>query len=329
MPSSPLPISFADITAAAKRLDGIAVATPLLEADTINAATGARVLIKAECLQRTGAFKIRGAYNKISQLTPEQRAKGVVAFSSGNHAQGVARAARILGAPAQIVMPSDAPAIKTRNTKADGATVIAYDRRDANRVAIAVEISARTGATLVPPYDDADVMAGQGTIGIEIAAQAEALGVKLDAVLGPCSGGGMIGGTAVALGQLSPETEVYAVEPVGFDDTARSLAAGRRIAIDPPAPSICDALLLEMPGKVTFPVTRALLAGGLTASDDWVRTAMGLAFDALKVVLEPSGAIALAALLQDKNRFAGKTVAIIATGGNVDRHMFAEIICAG
>ena len=325
---APLPIDFADITAAAKRLDGVALVTPLLESDAINAATGARVLIKAECLQRTGAFKIRGAYNKISQLTPEQRAKGVVAFSSGNHAQGVARAARILGAPAQIVMPADAPAIKTRNTKADGAIVIAYDRREANRVAIANEITMRTGATLVPPYDDLDVMAGQGTVGLEIAAQAEALNVRLDAVLGPCSGGGMIGGTAVALRQMSPETEVYAVEPVGFDDTARSLAAGERIEIDPPAPSICDALLSETPGKVTFPVTGALLAGGLTVSDDWVRSAMGLAFDALKVVFEPSGAIALAALMQDQDRFAGKTVVIIATGGNVDRKMFGEVISA-
>lgn len=327
--SSSLPIDFDDIAAAAGRLDGIAVATPLLESGAINAATGARVLIKAECLQCTGAFKIRGAYNKISQLTLEQRAKGVVAFSSGNHAQGVARAARILGVAAQIVMPADAPAIKTRNTKADGATVIAYDRRAANRVAIAAEITESTGATLVPPYDDLDVMAGQGTIGLEIAAQAEALNIRLDAVLGPCSGGGMIGGTAVALGQLSPKTEVFAVEPEGFDDTARSLASGKRVEIDPPAPSICDALLIEMPGKVTFPVNTALLAGGLTASDDWVRTAMRLAFDALKIVLEPSGAIALAALLQDKDRFAGKTVAIIATGGNVDRQMFAEIISAG
>jgi threonine dehydratase len=323
-----LPIDFADIAAAAKRLDGVALVTPLLESDAINEATGARVLIKAECLQRTGAFKIRGAYNKICQLSAAQRANGVVAFSSGNHAQGVARAARILGVSAQIVMPADAPAIKTRNTKADGATVIAYDRRDANRVAIAGEITERTGAVLVPPYDDRQVMAGQGTIGLEIAAQAEALGTKLDAVLGPCSGGGMIGGTAVALRHLSPDTEIYAVEPEGFDDTARSLAAGKRVEIDPPAASICDALLIETPGKVTFPVTAALLAGGLTASDDWARAAMVLAFDALKVVLEPSGAIALAALLQHKDRFAGKTVAIIATGGNVDRQMFTDIISA-
>jgi threonine dehydratase len=329
LPAKPLPVDFADIEAAARRLDGIAVTTPLLETDAINAATGARVLVKAECLQRTGAFKIRGAYNKISQLGPEDRAAGVVAFSSGNHAQGVARAARILGVAAQIVMPADAPAIKTANTKADGATVIAYDRRDANRVAIAKEITMRTGAVLVPPYDDADIMAGQGTIGLEIARQADAMEAKLDAVLGPCSGGGMIGGTAIALQELSPETEIYAVEPEGFDDTARSLAAGERIEIEPPEGSICDALLIETPGKVTFPVTSRLLAGGLTASDDWVRAAMGLAFDALKVVLEPSGAIALAALLQDKDRFAGKTVAIIATGGNVDRQMFAETIGAG
>jgi len=324
--STALPVELADIEAAAGRLEGIAIETPLLESDVVNNATCARVLVKAECLQRTGAFKIRGAYNRISQFDEAQRAVGVVAFSSGNHAQGVARAARLLGVRAQIVMPVDAPSIKTANTKGDGATVIPYDRRDANRVAIATEIAERTGAIMVPPYDDPHVMAGQGTIGLEIARQAVELGVKLDAVLGPCSGGGMVGGSAVALKVLSPETEIYSVEPEGFDDTALSLAAGKRIEIEPPGPSICDALLIEMPGKLTFQVTRRLLAGGLTVSDASVRKAMCLAFDELKVVLEPSGAIGLAALLEDKRRFAGKTVVVIATGGNVDRHYFKEIL---
>ncbi|MAF47713.1 MAG: threonine/serine dehydratase [Rhodospirillales bacterium] len=322
------PPVFADIEAAAERLRNVALVTPVLESEAINDALGCRVLVKAECLQRTGAFKIRGAYNKIAGLGKAARGRGVVAFSSGNHAQGVARAARILDVDASIVMPADAPAIKIANTKSDGARIVPYQRRDANRVEIAGEIAMRTGATLIPPYDDPEIIAGQGTIGLELARQAGELGVRLDALLGPCSGGGMIGGTAIALSHLTPETEIYAVEPEGYDDWAISLAAGMRTPIKPEEASICDALLLEMPGELTFAVNRKLLSGALTASDDAVRAAMRLAFDALKIVLEPSGAVGIAALLQQKSRFAGKTVAVIATGGNVDRRLFAEIIGA-
>ncbi|NQV54940.1 MAG: threonine/serine dehydratase [Rhodospirillales bacterium] len=308
------------------RLVGVADRTPLLRSARIDEALGLRVLIKAECLQQTGSFKIRGAYNKMSQLDAAERRRGVVAFSSGNHAQGVARSAKLLGIGATIIMPIEAPKIKLDNTRSDGAKVVTYARRDANRVAIAEEIMDRTGAVLIPPYDDPDIMAGQGTIGLELAAQAGEIGCPMDAVFGPCSGGGMIGGTAIALSKLSPGTKIYSVEPEGFDDTKRSLKAGERLENAPGAYSICDALLLEIPGKITFAVNRELLAGGLTASEESVRHAVRLAFTELKIALEPSGAIGLAALLERRQEFAGKTVAIIATGGNTDAAQFAEII---
>src|SRR6185437_1278545 len=245
-----------DIRAAARRLERRAVLTPLLESPPLSARLGGRLLVKAETLQRTGSFKFRGAYNTLAQLDAAERKGGVVAYSSGNHAQGVASAAQLLGIPAVIVMPADAPAIKVANTRGYGAEVVLYDRYRESREEIGGRIAAERGATLVPPFDDFRVMAGQGTAGLEIAAQARAMGVRLDAVVIPCSGGGLAAGCAVALAAESPGTQVYAAEPAGFDDLRRSLAEGRRVANATGATSICDSLLVQMPGELTFPINR-------------------------------------------------------------------------
>ena len=316
----------ADIEAAARRLVGQAVVTPLLEHPALNERAGGRVLIKAENLQRTGSFKFRGAYNKISQIPEAVRARGVIAYSSGNHAQGVAAAARLLGIAATIVMPADAPAIKIANTKAFGAEVVFYDRHREAREEVTERLLAERQATLVRPYDDPDIIAGQGTCGLEIARQAEAAGARLDAALVCCGGGGLIAGTATALAELVPGIAVYAVEPAGFDDTARSLAGGRRVSNDPAARSICDALLVPTPGELTFAINRRRLAGGLVVDDREVAAAMGYAFRVLKLVVEPGGAVALAALLSGKFDARDKTVAITLSGGNVDPQTFAEAI---
>jgi threonine dehydratase len=247
-----------DIRAAAERLAGVAVRTPLLEAPLLNAQIGGRLLIKAEPLQRTGSFKFRGAYNRMSLIPEAERAKGVVAFSSGNHAQGVAAAAGILGLPATVVMPSDAPAIKRANTEALGAKVVLYDRHRDDRDAIGAEITNRTGATIVRPYDDPAIIAGQGTVGLEIAEQVTALGVRPDAVLVCCGGGGLVSGTALALSETLPGVPVWCVEPEQFDDTRRSLEAGQRQTNPSDARSICDALLSPTPGVLTFELNRQL-----------------------------------------------------------------------
>ncbi|HET7594616.1 MAG TPA: threonine/serine dehydratase [Stellaceae bacterium] len=317
-----------DIRAAARRLDGRAVLTPLVESPALDARLGGRLLVKAETLQRTGSFKFRGAYNTLAQLDPAQRRGGVVAYSSGNHAQGVAAAAQLLGMPAVIVMPADAPAIKVANTRGYGADVVLYDRYRENREEIGRRIAAERGTVLVPPYDDPRVMAGQGTAGLEIAAQAKAQGVRLDAVIIPCSGGGLAAGCAVALAAESPGTAVYAAEPAGFDDTRRSLATGERVANEPGARSICDALLVAMPGELTFPINRRLLAGALAVSDDEVLAAMAAAFAELKLVIEPGGAVALAAALSGKIELKGRTLAVIASGGNVDPATFTRALAA-
>ena len=316
----------AEIEAAAGRLKGHAVVTPLLEPPALALETGARVLIKPEPLQRTGSFKFRGAYNKISQIPDDKRAAGVVAFSSGNHAQGVAAAAQLLGVPATIVMPADAPAIKIANTRGYGAEVVLYERASESREARATEIAKERGATLVPPYDDPDIIAGQGTCGLEIARQAEAAGAALDAVLICCGGGGLTAGCATALSALVPGAALYTVEPAGFDDTARSLAAGARLGNAPEAKSFCDALLSAKPGALTFQVNRRLITGGLAVDDDEVARAMAYAFRVLKLVVEPGGAVALAALLSGKLEVAGKTVAVVLSGGNVDPETFAAAI---
>jgi threonine dehydratase len=314
--------TFADVEAAAERLRGIAVRTPLLESEALNERGGGRVLLKAECLQRTGSFKFRGAYNTISQID----ASAVVAYSSGNHAQGVAAAARLLGKAATIVMPADAPAIKVENTRAYGAEVRLYDRQRESREEIGAEIAARTGAALIKPYDDPRIIAGQGTAGLELARQVRDQGAAADLGLVPCGGGGLIAGCAIALTKAFPDIAIYAVEPDGLDDTRRSLAAGQRIANAPGATSICDSLLLPTPGELTFALNRQLLAGGLTVSDDEVRSAIAFAFRHLKLALEPGGAVALAAVLSRRLPLEGRTVAVVLSGGNVDPVLFAAAI---
>lgn len=323
---TPAPPTFADVEAAAARIAGKAVVTPLLEAPLLNARLGGRLLVKAEPLQRTGSFKFRGAFNRISQIPPERRAAGVVTFSSGNHAQGVAAASQLLGMPATIVMPADAPAIKVANTRAYGAEVVFYDRFGEDREAIGTRIARERGATIVKPYDDPGVIAGQGTCGLELVRQAEAAGAALDAVVVCCGGGGLTAGVAIAVSTLSPGTEIWTAEPAGFDDTARSLAAGERLANATGATSICDALLAEKPGEITFAVNRRLLKGGLVVSDGEALAAMAEAFASLKLVVEPGGAVALASVLSGKLPIAGRTVAVVCSGGNVDRERYVEAL---
>ena len=322
-------ISFHDVEAAARRLDGIAVRTPLIRNYALDEAAGGRVLVKPECLQVTGSFKIRGAYNFLSQLTPEEAGRGVVAFSSGNHAQGVAAAGEMLGIHAAIVMPEDAPRAKLENTRRLGGEVITYDRYTGDREAIARDIANERGAVVVPSYDHDFIIAGQGTVGLEIAQQCREQGITPDQVLVCCGGGGLISGSAVALKHLYPDVGVHTVEPEEFDDTARSLQSGQREHIGDGARSICDALQAHSPGELTFEIMKRLLADGLTVSDDEVRAAMRFAFQNLKLVIEPGGAVALAAVLARKIDTAGKTTVIVASGGNVDREMYAEIQRSG
>jgi len=315
-----------EIRAAAERLRGKAVLTPLLESPTLNRRLGGRLLVKAETLQRTGSFKFRGAYNALVQFDGRQRRAGVVTYSSGNHAQGVAAAAELLGIPATIVMPADAPAIKIANTKSYGAEVVLYDRYKENREEVGSRIARERGATIVAPYDDPRVIAGQGTAGLEIAAQAKALGADLDAVIVCCGGGGLTAGCATAIASESPDTEIYIAEPEGFDDTRRSLIAGERMSNDPNARSICDALLAPTPGVLTFAINRQLVTAGYAVSDAEVRRAMATAFLDLKLVIEPGGAAALTAVLSGKFAIEGKTVAVTASGGNVDRETFTAAL---
>lgn len=319
-------LTLAHVEAAAARLAGVAVRTPLLENRVLNERTGGRILMKCEGLQHSGSFKFRGAYNRLVQLSPEERRRGVVAWSSGNHAQGVALAARMLGIPAAIVMPSDAPAIKLANTRAYGAECVLYDRYTQNREEIGHSLAAERGAVVVPSYDDHDVMAGQGTIGLQILEDAGARGLAPEVVIAPCSGGGLIAGIATAVKALRPETEIYTAEPAGFDDHARSLKAGEILSNDPAARSICDALQAPSPGALTFDVNRRLLSGGLVVTDDEVRAAIAFAFDVLKLVVEPGGAVALAALLAGRIDARGRTVAIVLSGANIDRALYVEIL---
>jgi threonine dehydratase len=316
----------ADIRAAADRIAGKAVRTPLLEAELANARLGFRLLVKAEPLQRTGSFKFRGAYNTLAQFDAAQRKGGVVAYSSGNHAQGVAAAAQLLGIPATIVMPKDAPAIKIANTRGYGAEVVLYDRHTESREALGGRIAAERGATLVPPFDHPQVVAGQGTVGLEIAAQAKEAGIALDAVVANASGGGLVAGIALAVAADSPGTRVWVAEPAEFDDHRRSLEAGERVAHPPGGRSFCDALLAPMPGEITFPINRRLLAGGVVASDAEVAMAMAFAFGHYKLVVEPGGAVALAAVLAGRVRPERGAVAVVASGGNVDPATFREAL---
>jgi len=333
MPSSPpadgdpqsLP-TIDDVRAAAERIKSKAVLTPLLESPALNRRLDGRLFVKAEPLQRTGSFKFRGAYNTLVQFSERQRRAGVVTYSSGNHAQGIAAAAQMLGIPATIVMPADAPAIKVANTRSYGAEVVSYDRYNESREAVGEKIAGERGATIVAPYDEPQVIAGQGTTGLEIAAQARAAGAILDAVIVCCGGGGLTAGTSLAISAECPGTRLYCAEPQDFDDTRRSLLAGKRMTNDPKARSICDALLAPTPGVLTFAINRRLLAGGFTVSDAEVQNAMAVAFAELKLVVEPGGAVALASVLTGKYPIAGKTVAVVASGGNVDRETFTAAL---
>lgn len=318
-------VNVADIEDAARRLQNVAVRTPLLENAVLNERAGGRVLLKPECLQRTGSFKIRGAYNFLAQLSPEQASRGVVAWSSGNHAQGVAAAAGLLGVHAAIVMPADAPAAKLENTRRLGGEVITYDRYTGDREAIARKLAQERGAELVPSYDHVNIIAGQGTVGLEIAEQALELQATPQTVLVCCGGGGLSAGSAIALKDRFPDVTVQTVEPVDFDDTARSLVAGERLQIDESARSICDALQAHSPGRITFPILKKLTGPGLVVSDADVREAMRFAFRHLKLVIEPGGAAALAAVLSGKRDTRDQTTVVVISGGNVDVDVFAEI----
>jgi threonine dehydratase len=322
---SPLP-TLTDVQAAARRLQGITLRTPLLENQRVNAMLGGRLFLKAECLQRTGSFKLRGAYNFLASMGEAERKKGAVGWSSGNHAQGLAEAARVLGMKATIVMPADAPALKVANTRASGAEIVLYDRVKDSREEIGQAIAAKTGAAIVPPYDHAWILTGQGTAGLEIVEQARDAGVTLDAVAAPCSGGGLSTGIALAVKGLSPSTSVHAGEPAGFDDLARSLVAGERLANDKLSGSICDALLAPTPGEVTFELAKHLLGPGLVVTDDEVLDAMEVAFREYKIVVEPGGAVALAAALTGKLPVKGRAVAVVCSGGNVDHATFARAL---
>ena len=320
--------TFADVDLAADRIRGVAVRTPLINAPVLDERLRARVFLKTETLQRTGSFKFRGAYNKISSIALERRAGGVVAYSSGNHAQGVAASAKLNGMRATIVMPADAPLAKRQRTQALGAEVVLYDRDREDRAAIAHKIADERGATLVPPFDDPLIIAGQGTIGREIVEDLSTLGLKPDLVLVGCSGGGLIAGTALGVKARVPDAVFYAVEPAGFDDTLRSFASGNRERNARMSGSICDALLTDRPGEITFPINRALVGQGLTVTDEEVARAVRYAFEELKLVVEPGGAVGLAAMLAGKVELAGKIVAGVLSGGNVDAEMFGKLIMA-
>ncbi|HEV8020881.1 MAG TPA: threo-3-hydroxy-L-aspartate ammonia-lyase [Candidatus Lustribacter sp.] len=313
--------TFDDVVRAAERLRGVAHRTPAITSATLDERTGARVFLKAENLQRMGAFKFRGAYNRLVQLDAAARVRGVVAFSSGNHAQGVALAAKLLGMPAAIVMPADAPAAKLAATRGYGAEVVLYDRQTMNRAEIANALAAERGATVVPPYDDPAIIAGQGTSALELI---EDVG-PLDVLLVPTGGGGLLSGSALAATALAPGIAVYGVETVAGDDWVQSLARNERVTIPVPD-TIADGMQTQAPGELTFPIVRALCAGVVTVTDEELRDAMRFAFERLKLVIEPSGAAGLAAALTGRVETRGKRVGVTISGGNVDAATFARLI---
>lgn len=309
---------FRDIESAARRLEPVALPTPMLSNPELDAATGGRILLKCETLQRTGSFKFRGAYNALASMTAEERRNGVVACSSGNHAQGVAAAAALFGVPATIVMPANSPAAKLEGTRRLGANIVPYDREREDRDAIAAAIVAETGAVCVHPFNDSRVIAGQGTVGLEIAAHCRAEAIEPEAVLVPCSGGGLAAGVHLALSGALPGARVHVVEPAGFDDYGRSLAAGSLERNPAMTGSICDALLAPTPGAIGFEINRRLGAGAVAVTDDEVLAAMAFAFLRLKLVVEPGGAVALAALLSGRFEARARCIVAVLSGGNVD-----------
>ncbi len=320
--SDPRLPGYDDVLAARARIAADVLRTPMLRHPRLDAAVGGTVLVKPESLQRTGSFKLRGAANAIRRLDQAGRAAGVVTFSSGNHGQAVACAAASVGARATVFMPSDAPRIKMESTRGWGADVVEYDRYTDDRDALARAFVARTGAVLVPPYDHPDVIAGQGTLALELIEDAAAAGLTLDALLVCTGGGGLVGGCALAVEGASPGTRVFAVEPEDWDDTARSLASGRREGNAAGGSLLCDSLLSQMPGEITFVVNQPRLAGGLAVSDAEVMAAVGFAFLHLKLVVEPGGAVALAALLAGRFDAKGQVVGVVISGGNVDPGVF-------
>ncbi|MBX9614420.1 MAG: threonine/serine dehydratase [Caulobacteraceae bacterium] len=315
--------SYEGVLDAARQIAPAAVRTPLIESPALNERMGGRVLLKAETLQVAGAFKFRGAYNRISRLNAAELASGVVAFSSGNHAQGVAAAAKMMGTRALIVMPADSPAIKVEGVRAFGGEVRLYDRWTESREEIGAAVARERGSVLVPPFDDPYVIEGQGTTALELLDQA---GTPIDQLLCCCSGGGLMAGINLVLEAQSPQTQSWAVEPENYDDTVRSLAAGERTGHPSGPPSICDALQTPMPGVLTFPINRRVLSGALTISDREAADAVAYAFRTLKLVVEPGGAAALAAVLAGKIETQGRTTAVILSGGNIDPALFATII---
>jgi threonine dehydratase len=317
---------FADIESAEVRLRPYLSETPLLFSHDLSERTGGSVYVKAESLQKTGSFKIRGALNRLAQLTEDEKSRGVIAWSSGNHAQGVAQAAKVMGTRAIIVMPSDAPEMKVANARQLGAEIIAYNRATEDREAIARQRAARDGLVTVPPFDDADVIAGQGTVGAEIIRQCGRLGVTVDDIYVPVSGGGLVAGLATAVLAKLPGARVFAVEPEAYDDHRRSLEAGRPVRNPSSAAALCDGLLAPEPGRLTWEINRRALAGAFAVSDTMVMAAVQFAFNTMKLVLEPSGAVALAALLSGRHASKGRTAVVVLSGGNVDPEVFIRCI---
>lgn len=315
-----------DIRAADSCLDGHVRRTPLLSSSFLDEIAGKRVIVKPECLQHTGSFKFRGAWNAVSKLSAAQRKQGVIAFSSGNHAQGVAMAAKAIGAPSVIVMPSDAPRQKIDNTRALGGEVILYDRATEDRDKIGARLANDRELTLIKPFDNPDVIAGQGTVGLEIAEQARAMGIADARVLVPCGGGGLTSGIALALEADAPDFHVHPVEPEGFDDVALSLVSGQIERNPRLSGSICDAIITPSPGELTFPILKRLCGPGLSVPDDDCLRAMTAAFNHLKIVVEPGGAVALAAALYHADQIDGDSVIVVVSGGNVDSPVFADAL---
>jgi threo-3-hydroxy-L-aspartate ammonia-lyase len=316
-----LAVGFADVRAAAQRLRGVANRTPIFTSRTLDEQTGAQVFLKCENFQRMGAFKFRGAYNRLALLSPAERVRGVVAFSSGNHAQGVALAARLLGIPATIVMPSDAPAAKLAATRGYGAEVVLYERATEDRTAIAHSLAEERGATIVPPFDDPAIVAGAGTAALELFEDVP----DVEAIVTPLGGGGLLSGSAIAAHAMRGAIPAWGIEPEAGDDFRRSLEAGHPVQIPLPA-TIADGLQTPRPGDLTFRIVYELCAGVVTVSDDELRAAVRFAFERLKIVVEPSGAAPLAALLSRRLDLSGRRVGAIISGGNVDAATFAAIL---
>jgi threonine dehydratase len=321
--------TYDDVLAAAARLQGRIIRTPILRHPLLDEIAGGTVLVKPEPLQRTGSFKLRGATNAALLMDPAARRGGVVTHSSGNHGQAVAAAAHLLGMPALVAMPADAPAIKRAATRRWGAEIHPFDRHAVDRDALAAELAAARGATVIPPFDHPHVIAGQGTLAVELVEDAKAQGLALDALAVCTGGGGLIAGCALAMEALAPDAEVWAVEPEGWDDTRRSLEAGRRLANDGTGSGLCDALLSRQPGALTFSINHPRLAGGVAVTEAEVFRAMRFAFEHLKLVAEPGGAVALAALLAGRLDAKGRTVGVVISGGNVDPAVFSHALAHG